>query len=137
MLTGAQKINTEAESVELVPSTANPYTILELTKSISHTEPRFTFFRYTHSHAGTEQSPVLFIYTNPSAGGGGSIRTRMLYPLMKRAVVEAAASSCGVEVAKKFEVESPVEITEEGVLGELHPRAQVRQGFSRPKRPGR
>lgn len=132
-----QKINTEAESVELVPSTDNPSTIPDLTKAISDTEPRFTFFRYTHTHAGTEQSPILFIYTNPSAGGGGSIRTRMLYPLMKRAVVEAASSTCGVEVEKKFEVEGPSEITEEGVLGELHPKAQVRQGFSRPKRPGR
>lgn len=61
----------------------------------------------------------------------------MLYPLMKRAVLDAAKSEAGLEVEKKFEVEDPSEITEESVLLELHPKVEVRKGFSRPKRPGR
>lgn len=130
-------MNPETESVELVPDNASPTTISELTSSISDTEPRFSFFRYTHSHNGVESSPVLFFFTNPVTGGPKAIKTRMLYPLMKRAVLEVATGNCGVEIEKKFEVEEPAEITEQGVLDELHPKAQVRQGFSRPKRPGR
>ena len=80
---------------------------------------------------------MLFFFTNPATGGTKAIKTRMMYPLMKRAVLEVAKSSCGVDIEKKFEVEEPGEITERSVLDELHPKAQARQGFSRPKRPGR
>lgn len=148
------KINPTTETIELVPSSSSsspsPSTIPELAQTISPTEPRFTFYRYAHSHGGAASSPVLFFYTCPTAaataagggggGGGGprSIKSRMMYPLMKRAVLEAAAREAGVVVDKKFEVEDPVaEITESSVLGELHPRVEVRQAFSRPKRPGR
>lgn len=60
-----------------------------------------------------------------------------MYPLMKRAVLELASSECGLNVEKKFEVEEPNEITEETVLADLHPKVEVKKGFSRPKRPGR
>lgn len=69
--------------------------------------------------------------------GRRAIKDRMMYPLMKRAVLDVAKSECGLEVEKKFEVEEPSEITEDSVLSELHPRVEVRKGFSRPKRPGR
>lgn len=61
----------------------------------------------------------------------------MIYPLMKRAVLTVAETEAGLKVDKKFEVEEPGEITEAGVLGELHPQVEVKKGFSRPKRPGR
>jgi twinfilin len=61
----------------------------------------------------------------------------MLYPLMKRAVLTIAEKDAGLVVEKKFEFEEPAEISEEAVLGELHPKAVERKGFSRPKRPGR
>ncbi|TEA22342.1 Twinfilin [Colletotrichum sidae] len=130
------KINPEKESVELVPSDESPSSIAELTSTISSTEPRFTLYRFTHTHNGTESSPVLFIYTCP-ATGNRSIKNRMLYPLMKRAVLEIATSEAGLTFEKKLEVEEPSEVTEESVLAELHPKVTARQGFSRPKRPGR
>lgn len=80
---------------------------------------------------------MLFIYTCPTTEGNKSIKYRMMYPLMKRAVVTIAESEAGLTLEKKFEVEDPSEITEQGVLDDLHPKAAVRQGFSRPKRPGR
>ena len=123
--------------MELVQENPRPNSINELTRVISDTEPRFTFYRYTHTHNGAESSPVLFIYTCPATAGNKAIKNRMLYPLMKRAVLEVATSNCGLNIEKKFEVEEPSEVTEESVLAELHPVAQVRQGFSRPKRPGR
>jgi twinfilin-like protein len=76
------------------------------------------------------------LYTNPAVAGTKAIKSRMLYPLMKRAVLDIATKA-GLQVERKFEVEDPKEITEDMVLGELHPKVTVRQGFSRPKRPGR
>ncbi|KZL84131.1 cofilin tropomyosin-type actin-binding protein [Colletotrichum incanum] len=131
------KINPEKESVELVPSSESPSSITELTQTISPTEPRFTFYRFTHTHNGAESSPLLFIYTCPVTPGNKSIKNRMLYPLMKRAVLEVASTEAGLTLDKKLEVEEPNEITEESVLSELHPKVTARQGFSRPKRPGR
>ncbi|KAL9942250.1 hypothetical protein ACHAO5_008147 [Verticillium nonalfalfae] len=136
------KVNPDTESVELVPSTESPTSIAELSQAISTTEPRFSIFRYTHTHNGTETSPVLFFYTCPANSssarpGHKAIKDRMLYPLMKRAVLAIASSEAGLELAKKYEVEEPSEITEESVLSDLHPRVEVRQAFSRPKRPGR
>lgn len=130
------KINPQSEVVELLPTSSSPSSVDELVQSIDDKEPRFTFWRYTHTHGGEEQSPVLFFYTCPAAAGK-SIKFRMMYPLMKRAVISAAETECGVKVEKKFEVEEPTEITEKGVLDDLHPQAEVRQAFRRPKRPGR
>ncbi|KAJ3956094.1 Twinfilin-1 [Colletotrichum tropicale] len=132
-----QKINPEKESVELVPSSESPSSITELTQTISSTEPRFTFYRFTHTHNGAESSPLLFIYTCPVTPGNKAIKNRMLYPLMKRAVLEIATSEAGLTLDKKLEVEEPSEVTEDSVLAELHPKVTARQGFSRPKRPGR
>ncbi|KAK3495236.1 uncharacterized protein B0T23DRAFT_412103 [Neurospora hispaniola] len=131
------KVNPTTETIELVPSSSSkPSSISDLVQAISPSEPRFTFFRYTHTHNGSEESPILFFYTNPSSNGGRvAIKQRMLYPLMKRAVLEVASKE-GLNVDKKFEVEEPSEITEDGVLGELHPKAVQSRGFARPKRPG-
>ncbi|ETS85330.1 hypothetical protein PFICI_03355 [Pestalotiopsis fici W106-1] len=130
------KINPASEIVELLPNSSTPSSVDELASSIDDKEPRFTFWRFTHTHAGEEQSPVLFFYTCPAAAGK-SIKFRMMYPLMKRAVITAAENECGLKVEKKFEVEEPSEITEKSVLDDLHPQAEVRTAFRRPKRPGR
>lgn len=108
-----------------------------MVQAISDTEPRFTFFRYAHTHNGESLSPLLFIYTCPSTAGNKAIKNRMMYPLMKRAVLTVATDQAGLDIAKKFEVEEPGEITEELITNELHPKVETRQGFSRPKRPGR
>ncbi|KAF9875245.1 cofilin tropomyosin-type actin-binding protein [Colletotrichum karsti] len=131
------KINPDKESVELVPSSESPSSISELTQTISATEPRFTLYRFTHTHNGAESSPLLFIYTCPVTPGNKAIKNRMLYPLMKRAVLEIATGEAGLTLDKKLEVEEPSEVTEESVLSELHPKVTARAGFSRPKRPGR
>lgn len=131
------KINPATEKVELVPESPSPSSISELVSGISTTEPRFTFYRYTHEYGGNSSAPLLFFYTCPTTEGRRAIKDRMMYPLMKRAVLDVAKSECGLEVEKKFEVEEPSEITEESVLLELHPKVEVRKGFSRPKRPGR
>ncbi|KAK0726763.1 hypothetical protein B0T26DRAFT_747170 [Lasiosphaeria miniovina] len=131
------KIDQATEQIVLVPDDATPESIPELVQAISATEPRFTFYRFTHSYGGNHSSPVLFFYTCPSTPGTKAVKSRMIYPLMKRAVLTIAEKEAGLQVAKKFEVEDPSEITEASVLEELHPKVEVRAGFSRPKRPGR
>lgn len=107
--------------------------------AISSTEPRFTFFRFAHSHGGGDFEPILFFYTCPAnqTGVRPNIKFRMMYPLMKKAVLATAEKEAGVVPEKRFEVEEPSEITEQMVMDDLHPKVSVRQGFSRPKRPGK
>ncbi|KAL2170723.1 hypothetical protein VTG60DRAFT_4471 [Thermothelomyces hinnuleus] len=131
------KINPESESIELVPDESAPSSIPELVQTISPAEPRFTFYRFSHVHDGSESSPLLFFYTCPTNFSTKAIKFRMMYPLMKRAVLSVAEQDAGLKPDKKFEVEDPSEITEQGVLDELHPKVEVKRGFNRPKRPGR
>ncbi|KAI0377149.1 actin depolymerizing protein [Hypomontagnella monticulosa] len=135
------KVNPDTEVVELIPNSGSdsPSTIAGLVGAISPTEPRFTFFRYvaTPPRGGEEKTVVLFFYTNPPTPGTKAIKYRMLYPLMKRAVLEVATKEAGIQVEKKFELEDPSEITEESVLSELFPEAETKTAFRRPKRPGR
>ncbi|KAI0882018.1 actin depolymerizing protein [Annulohypoxylon maeteangense] len=133
------KINPETEVVELFPDSSTPKTITELVNTISSTEPRFTFFRYKASppRGGEEKNVILFFYTCPSTPGTKAIKFRMVYPLMKRAVLTVATTEAGLQIEKKFEVEEPSEITEEIVTSELFPETETKAGFRRPKRPGR
>ncbi|KAL1843529.1 hypothetical protein VTJ49DRAFT_1122 [Mycothermus thermophilus] len=131
------KINPDSESVELAPDDSNPSSIPELVRAISPSEPRFTFYRFTHTHNGSESSPLLFIYSCPSSFSTKAIKYRMMYPLMKRAVLSIAEKDAGLTLDKKFEVEDVSEITEQSIMDELHPKVEVKKGFSRPKRPGR
>ena len=132
-----QKINPESESVVLVPDDSAPASIPALLQTISPTEPRFTFYRYAHTHDGAEFNSLLFFYTCPSSFSTKAIKFRMMYPLMKRAVVTIAEKEAGRQPDKKFEVEDVSEITEKDVMEELHPKVEAKKAFSRPKRPGR
>ena len=80
---------------------------------------------------------MLFFYTCPATEGRKALKHRMMYPLLKRSVLAIAENEVGLTVDKKFEVEEPSEITEDGVLGDLHPVVEAKKAFSRPKRPGR
>ena len=130
-------INPDTETVMLAPDCPSwtPSSVADLMSAMSTSEPRFTFYRFAHTHNGQELSPVLFVYTCPTVPNR-SIKHRMMYALMKKAVL-SAAENAGLKVEKKFEVDDPSELTEQTVLDDLHPKAIARQGFARPKRPGR
>jgi twinfilin-like protein len=132
-----KKINPDSEAVELVPDESAPATIPELVQAISPAEPRFTFYRFAHTYNGSEANPILFFYTCPTNFSTKAIKFRMMYPLMKRAVLAAAEKEAGLQPEKRFEVEDVSEITEQGVMEELHPKVEVKKAFNRPKRPGR
>lgn len=126
------KINVQSEVIELAGTSST--SAEGLATSISDTEPRFSFFRYTHDFEGTQQSPLIFIYTCPS---GSKIRERMLYAASKLGAIRAAGDDLGLEFAKKFEASSPSEITASMIEEEFRPKQEQKQGFSRPKRPGK
>jgi len=126
------KINIPTETMELASSTSVP--IGSLASTISSTEPRYSFYRFAHTHAGEETSPILFIYTCPS---GSKIKERMLYAASSRSAVQVAEAEAGIKVEKKIEAGTPEDVTEESVLGDLHPKVEVKKAFERPKRPGR
>ena len=74
----------------------------------------------------------------------------MLYSSCRRSVLELARAE-GVEVAKRLEADGPADITEERLMEEAGVREEKeraeedvakgagggRQGFARPKRPGK
>ncbi|KAL6717007.1 Twinfilin-1 [Lecanora helva] len=127
-----KKINVSTETIELAETGSTD--AAGLSSAISATEPRFTFFKYTHSLGGSEQSPILFIYTCPS---GSKIKERMVYASSKQGFLSAASSTLGIEIVKKLEASSPSEITEASLEQEFRPNEEQKQGFARPKRPGK
>lgn len=61
----------------------------------------------------------------------------MLYAASSRSAVQVAETEAGLKVDKKIEESNPADLSEEAFLGDLHPKVEVKQAFSRPKRPGR
>ncbi|KAL8721219.1 MAG: hypothetical protein Q9225_002068, partial [Loekoesia sp. 1 TL-2023] len=105
-----------------------------LTNRISDTEPRYSLFRYTHEVAGREETLIVFIYTCPP---GSKVKERMVYASFKKVVMDAVSKEGGFEVAKKLEASSPSDITPELIAEEFHPKQEQKQGFARPKKPGK
>ncbi|CAO1603451.1 Twinfilin-1 [Xanthoria calcicola] len=113
--------------------------IKDLATAISDTEPRYSFFRYRHDVQDEQQPtttthPIIFIYTCPAAS---KVKERMIYASFKGMVLETANVEAGLEIAKKLEASSPAEITPEMLGAEFQPRQEQKQGFARPKRPGK
>ncbi len=61
----------------------------------------------------------------------------MLYAASSRSAVQIAEAEAGLRIEKKIEESSPSDISEESIQGDLHPKAEVKKTFDRPKRPGR
>ncbi|MCJ1337379.1 Twinfilin-1 [Bachmanniomyces sp. S44760] len=126
------KINVSKESIELAGTSTTD--AKGLASAISDTEPRYSFFRYTHEHEGQESSPIIFIYTCPSTS---KVKERMMYASSNKGVQAIATNEAGLEIGKRMEASSPSEISPSTIHDELHPQQELKQTFSRPKRPGR
>lgn len=61
----------------------------------------------------------------------------MLYAASSRSAQQLAESEAGLTIEKKIEASSPEDVTQESIDEDLHPKVEVKQAFSRPKRPGR
>jgi twinfilin-like protein len=122
------RMDSATETLVLVEKgEATPATIAGL---IDPKEPRYAFYRHDDP-----ESSIVFISTCPSAA---KIKERMLYAASRGNVVSLAQNEGGLKVAKKLEATNPDEITEQVILDEFKvEKAEVKQTFSKPKRPGR
>lgn len=108
----------------------------DLAGKIPSSQPSYSFYNYPLT------STVLFAYTCPS---GMSVKQRMLYASSRNGVLLISKNE-GIDVAKRIEAGSPDEVDEGRLADEMKPSGDSgtstptgtgRQGFARPKRPGR
>lgn len=112
--------------------------IAALKKKIHQKEPRFHFFAWAHQHAGTDVTTNVFIFSCPDGSAGtksAPVRQRMLYSSSKANVSNILEQTASGVIGGKVEVNSPNELTEEGVRIACHPPdAVAAKGFAKPKR---
>ncbi|XP_058634024.1 twinfilin-2 isoform X5 [Onychostoma macrolepis] len=126
------KLDTEKETIELVHT--SPTEIRDLPCRIPLDTPRYHFFLYKHSHEGDYLESVVFIYSMP--GYSCSIKERMLYSSCKSRLLEDVERDFHLEVAKKLEIDSGEELTEEYLYDEVHPKQHAhKQAFAKPRGP--
>uniref|UniRef100_A0A8C2KSX6 ADF-H domain-containing protein n=1 Tax=Cyprinus carpio TaxID=7962 RepID=A0A8C2KSX6_CYPCA len=122
----------EKETIELVHT--SPTEIRDLPCRIPLDTPRYHFFLYKHSHEGDYLESVVFIYSMP--GYSCSIKERMLYSSCKSRLLEEVERDFYLEVAKKLEIDSGEELTEEYLYDEVHPKQHAhKQAFAKPRGP--
>ncbi|XP_064154471.1 twinfilin-2 isoform X2 [Anguilla rostrata] len=126
------RLDTERETIELVHT--NPTEVSELPRRIPTDTPRYHFFLYKHSHEGDYLESVVFIYSMP--GYSCSIKERMLYSSCKSRLLDEVERDYHLEIAKKMEIDSGAELTEELLYEEIHPKQQAfKQAFAKPRGP--
>ena len=126
-------IDVQTETLQLLKSeVVSP---AEVSRRIPGDRPSYSFYR--HPQAAAEDA-VLFIYVCP---GSSKVKERMLYASSRNGVLEIAKGE-GVVVGKRLEAGDAAEVGVERLSEEVGPKAdenagQSKQGFSKPKRPGR
>jgi twinfilin-like protein len=132
-------IDANQEKINLA-DTKNLSRLSDVSGLLSTTEPRFHFFNWTHEYDGKTLTSLLFIYSCPDGSGNtksAPVKLRMLYSTSK-ANAENVATSAGLEVALKLEINKGADIVEENVYRLLHPEAiQQQKQFAKPMRPGK
>lgn len=105
----------------------------DLGKQIPEDHARYHLYLFKHTYEGDYQESFVFIYSMP--GYACSVRERMLYSSCKAPFLENL-QALGVDVAKKLEIDSGAELTEDFLLEELHPKKMLhRPAFAKPKGP--
>ncbi|KAK5956574.1 Twinfilin-1 [Knufia fluminis] len=105
--------------------------------SIPGDRPTYSFYRYP----GTEGEEVVFLYTCP---GGSKVKERMVYASARASVLQAAKGE-GVNVTRRLEQGDNDEVGEQRLKDEVgisvgeggNAAPTSRQGFAKPKRPGK
>ncbi|KAL9111275.1 MAG: hypothetical protein Q9227_004354 [Pyrenula ochraceoflavens] len=121
-------IDLATETVTLSRSKSN-VSPSNLSSLIPSSDPSYTFYHYPSTPS------IVFIYSCPSTT---SVKGRMVYASSRNSVVQLAKDE-DVEVSKRIEVGGPEDVTETSLRDEVMPKAETetKQGFARPKRPGR
>jgi len=110
--------------------------ISDLAGKVPEDSARYHLYRFKHNHEGDYLESTVFIYSMP--GYSVSVRERMLYSSCKNAVTEVIEKLYSIEIAKKVEVDTGAELTEEYLQGEVHPvKILHKPKFARPAAPSR
>lgn len=126
------RLNIEKETIELVHT--NPTETRDLPHRIPTDTPRYHFYLYKHSHEGEYLESFVFIYSMP--GYSCSVKERMLYSSCKSCLLDEVERDYHLEVAKKMEIDSGDELTEEFLYDEVHPKQHAfKQAFAKPRGP--
>jgi len=124
----------------IVGKTERGVTIDSLKDKIPIDEPRFHFFAYKHEYDGSNVTSYVYLFSCPDGSKGtksAPVRMRMLYSSSKANVAEIV-KSVGGAISAKLEINTGDEINEEELVNLLHPvKAEAKQNFSRPSRPGK
>lgn len=129
------RMDPATETLKLVQSTST--TPSSLSTLFSDTEPTFAFYNFSPSPSSSTSSGsgIIFISTCPSRT---KVRERMLYAASRGNVLLLAQQEGGLKVVKKMEATNREEVSEEAVREEFREEEKVvKEGFSKPKRPGR
>jgi len=113
-------------------------TVDDLAKLIHTAEPRYFFYNYKHQYEAQNLNSLIFIFSCPDGSHGtksAPIKLRMLYSSSKANVLSLVN---GMEVAAKFEINAPSEISDQIVMDTLHPpKVEKKLAFAKPTRAGR
>ena len=122
----------------LIPHQSGTYTVGDLSSQIPSNAPSFSLFRWKHQYNGSAEDAFVFIYCCPSSS---NVKLKMLYSTVNKAAISAIEQG-GIKITKKVEVEGPADLSEDGLMLELHPELADRPSatpsrFAKPARPGR
>ncbi|KAL1495098.1 hypothetical protein ABEB36_010569 [Hypothenemus hampei] len=105
----------------------------KLPSKIPSNTARYHLFNFKHTHEGDYTESIVFIYSMP--GYTCTVKERMLYSSCKNPFTFTIANM-GLEIAKKIEIDSGSELTEQFLYEELHPTNTLhRPKFAKPKGP--
>lgn len=107
--------------------------VLKLPAHVPSEHARYHLFLFKHTHEGDFIESFIFIYSMP--GYSCSVKERMMYSSCKGPFVESI-QTLGIEIARKLEIDSGSELTEEFLYEELHPKKTLHKPlFAKPKGP--
>jgi len=125
------KIDLDEERIHV--SNAAKIQLSELQRQIPDDHARYHIYLFKHTYEGDYLESFVFIYSMP--GYSCSVRERMMYSSCKAPFLETL-ESLGINIAKKLEIDSGSELTEDFLLDELHPKKMLhRPAFAKPKGP--
>lgn len=126
------RIDLDEEKIHLV--TCGEVNVDQLPSKVPNDSARYHLFNFKHTHEGDYMESVVFIYSMP--GYSCSIKERMLYSSCKAPLLNDIEQNIGLEIAKKLEIDSGTELSEEFLLDEIHPKKCLYQPkFAKPKGP--
>jgi len=130
------QLGIDLEDEIIVLKGKGPCTICELPNKVPDDTARYHLFRFKHTYEGDAFDSNVFIYSMP--GYSVSIKERMLYSSCKNSVVDVLEKVYSLPIDKKIEVDSGSELTEDFLMGELHPIKNLHKPkFSKPAPPSR